>query len=150
MRFPFCVCARIDLINSHLIDRHIAEGKHVKDFPWTQWVEKAYELQLCLHNWPKKLPAPGADFKYKELSQLQLEVLLGPTRTKAALKQWESDLRAGDDSDNEDECTDEDIIYARHEAAPKFFKDVQIMPWTQGDYPYLRWQRSSDLQCVCR
>lgn len=106
----------------------------MKDFPWSLWPEKAYDQQLCLMNWPANVPCPGADFKFKELTQTQLENLLGPVRTKAALRQWDGCSDADTSSGDGDESNVEIKGYHRWDAAPKLLKDIEIVPWNNGEH----------------
>lgn len=79
------------------------------------------------------MPAPGSDFRFKDLTQTQLENLLGPTRTKTVLRQWKNSLDSDVDSDEDAESNAESDGYRRHDAAPKLLKDIQFVPWAEGE-----------------
>lgn len=57
---------------------------------------------------------------------------MGPSRTKAVLRQWEAESNNDADTDDEESGTESDGV-TRRDAAPKLFKDIQIVKWTRGE-----------------
>lgn len=109
----------------YLTDRFVVVYK-LKDVPWSNWADKAYQHRFCLINWPTFTLPPGKGFDSKLLKTHEL-ISMTPAALIRHLVTASKGIANGEDV----ELTIPDG-FGVTKGNKIVYRDLKVIPWTAG------------------